>query len=207
MRKTGMIAAAVATLLLAQPARADTVADWWDFANRISGPSQGSPGRTPEQDRAVTRAALAMFEAVNAIDRRYQSYLEFPGRRRCGLAGRGGGDRRLSGPRPDLSGAKGGARRKLRDRHGGDPRPGPPRGRPADRRGGGDGGARRRRHRSGDRANPLSAAHRGRRVDRRHAAADRALYVRLPALGDRQRRGAAAAAAARADQPDLGARL
>jgi hypothetical protein len=73
-----MIAAAVAALLLAQPARADTVADWWDFANRISGPSQGSPGRTPDQDRAVTRAALAMFEAVNAIDRRYQSYLNFP---------------------------------------------------------------------------------------------------------------------------------
>jgi len=78
MRKTAIKAAAVAALLLAQPARADTVSDWWDFANRISGPTQGSPGRTPDQERAVTRAALAMFEAVNAIDRRYQSHLGFP---------------------------------------------------------------------------------------------------------------------------------
>jgi len=32
----------------------------------------------PDQDRAVTRTALAMFEALNAIDRRYESYLNFP---------------------------------------------------------------------------------------------------------------------------------
>ena len=69
---------AAATLLAAQPATADTVTDWWDFGNRISSPGQGAPGRTPDQDRAVTRAALAMFEAVNAIDRRYRSYLDFP---------------------------------------------------------------------------------------------------------------------------------
>ena len=73
-------AAATAALLTAQPARADTVADWWDFAARISTPYQPSAGgpRTPDQDRAATRAALAMFEALNAIDRRYESYLGFP---------------------------------------------------------------------------------------------------------------------------------
>src|SRR5688572_19415957 len=73
-------AAAAAALLAAQPASADTVADWWDFAARISTPYQPSAAgpRTPDQDRAPTRAALAMFEALNAIDRRYESYLGFP---------------------------------------------------------------------------------------------------------------------------------
>ena len=64
--------AAAAALTVATPAAADTVTDWWDFGNRIaqtaSGPS-GLPG-TPDQQRAQTRATLAMFEAVNAIDRR-----------------------------------------------------------------------------------------------------------------------------------------
>ncbi|HMG47730.1 MAG TPA: vanadium-dependent haloperoxidase [Allosphingosinicella sp.] len=71
---------AAAALLFAQPARADTVTDWWDFSNRIAATSQGPSGLpgTPDQQRAVSRAALAMFEAVNAIDRRYESYLNFP---------------------------------------------------------------------------------------------------------------------------------
>ena len=75
-----MTAAAAAALLAAQPASADTVADWWDFAARMSTPYQPSAAgvRTPDQDRAPTRAALAMFEALNAIDRRYESYLDFP---------------------------------------------------------------------------------------------------------------------------------
>ena len=69
-------AAAIAALLVtAQPAAADTVSDWWEFANKIS-PLYG-PG-TPEQKRAVSRASLAMFEALNAIDRRYESYLKLP---------------------------------------------------------------------------------------------------------------------------------
>jgi hypothetical protein len=71
---------AAATLLFAQPAWADTVTDWWDFSNRIAATAQGPSGLpgTPDQQRAVSRAALAMFEAVNAIDRRYESYLNFP---------------------------------------------------------------------------------------------------------------------------------
>jgi hypothetical protein len=71
------VAAATAGLAFAQPAAADTVSDWWEFGSRISGATQGSV-RPPDQERAVTRAALAMFEALNAIDRRYESYLGFP---------------------------------------------------------------------------------------------------------------------------------
>jgi hypothetical protein len=72
--------AAAGAFLLAQPAAADPVTDWWDFANRIAQTAQGPTGLpgTPDQQRAVTRTVLAMFEAVNAIDRRYTSYLGFP---------------------------------------------------------------------------------------------------------------------------------
>src|SRR5688572_2672972 len=72
-------AAAAAALVFAQPAAADTVCDWWEFANRLANPMQANPApRTPDVDRAATRVSLAMFEALNAIDRRYESYLGFP---------------------------------------------------------------------------------------------------------------------------------
>ena len=80
MRGLYKLLAAAAAFTVATPAAADTVTDWWDFGNRIAqtttGPS-GLPG-TPDQQRAQTRATLAMFEAVNAIDRRYESYLHVP---------------------------------------------------------------------------------------------------------------------------------
>lgn len=79
MRRAYLRMAAVAALAFAQPAAADTVCDWWEFANRLSNPMQANPApRTPDVDRAATRVALAMFEALNAIDRRYESYLGFP---------------------------------------------------------------------------------------------------------------------------------
>ena len=79
MRKTLTILATAASLLAAQPAAADTVADWWDFATRVSNAAGVQSGMgTPDNSRAVSRAALAMFESVNAIDRRFQSYLNFP---------------------------------------------------------------------------------------------------------------------------------
>ncbi|HYI47077.1 MAG TPA: vanadium-dependent haloperoxidase [Allosphingosinicella sp.] len=80
MRKALIGMAAAGAFLLAQPAAADPVTDWWEFANRIALTAQGPTGLpgTPDQQRAVTRTALAMFEAVNAIDRRYTSYLGFP---------------------------------------------------------------------------------------------------------------------------------
>ncbi|HWK89910.1 MAG TPA: vanadium-dependent haloperoxidase [Longimicrobium sp.] len=76
MRRATLRMAAVAALVVAKPAAADTVSDWWEFANRITSAAQASA--TPDQQRALTRVSLAMFEAVNAIDRRYESYLGFP---------------------------------------------------------------------------------------------------------------------------------
>lgn len=71
------IAAAATTAAL--PAAADPVTDWWELANRYYLAGQATPGpRSPDAERASTRTALAMFEAVNAIDRRYESYLHFP---------------------------------------------------------------------------------------------------------------------------------
>ena len=79
MRRKAMTGAAVAALMVSQPACADTVTDWWEVASRYSFASQISPIPTPpETNRASARTALAMFEAVNAIDRRFESYLGFP---------------------------------------------------------------------------------------------------------------------------------
>ena len=80
MRGLYKLLAAAAALAFARPAAADTVTDWWDFGNRIAQTASGLSGLpgTPDQQRAQTRATLAMFEAVNAIDRRYESYLHVP---------------------------------------------------------------------------------------------------------------------------------
>ena len=79
MRRAYLRMAVAAALVFARPAAADTVSDWWDFASRMSSPYAPSAGpRTPDMERAASRAALAMFEAVTAIDRRYESYLGFP---------------------------------------------------------------------------------------------------------------------------------
>ena len=72
--------AAAAAALGAVPAQADTICEWMDFANTIenaAAPPPMSP-RTPDHEHATSQTALAMFEAVNAIDRRYESYLGFP---------------------------------------------------------------------------------------------------------------------------------
>jgi hypothetical protein len=63
------------------PALADSVTDWWEVANRYNLAQQAaSMPSPPEVQRASSRAALAMFEAVNAIDRRYQTYVGLPAR-------------------------------------------------------------------------------------------------------------------------------
>jgi hypothetical protein len=78
MRRIYLGMAAVAALAFAAPASADTVCEWMDMASRLNAASQAGPApQTPDQTRAVTRTALAMFEALNAIDRRYQTYLGF----------------------------------------------------------------------------------------------------------------------------------
>ena len=84
MRKTLLAAAAAAALFGSAPASADTICEWYDFSQTIiaaGAPAAGAP-RTPDHDRAGTQVALAMFEAVNAIDRRYESYLRLPQRDR-----------------------------------------------------------------------------------------------------------------------------
>jgi hypothetical protein len=72
--KQGVISAvlAVSALGCAQPARADIVIDWADFANRLNNKVEQ---RTPVSIAANAQLAIAMFEAANAVDHRYQSYL------------------------------------------------------------------------------------------------------------------------------------
>ena len=65
----------------AAPAHADTVCEWMEFANKVETAgveAQKLVVRTGQYDRAQTQVALAMFEALNAIDRRYESYLKLP---------------------------------------------------------------------------------------------------------------------------------
>ena len=72
--------AAGALLTAATPASADTVCEWHDFAEAIVTAAAPPPdaARTGEHDRARTQMSIAMFEALNAIDRRYESYLGMP---------------------------------------------------------------------------------------------------------------------------------
>lgn len=78
MRPIYQMMAAVAAAGLTAPASADAVCEWMDLAGRLNAAAQAAPSpQSPEQTRASTRTALAMFEALNAIDRRYQSYLGF----------------------------------------------------------------------------------------------------------------------------------
>ena len=79
MRFKMLMLGAAAAAMTATPASADTVTDWWETAHRYWLASQGAPGPlSPDSTRAATRATVAMFEAVNAIDRRYETYLSFP---------------------------------------------------------------------------------------------------------------------------------
>jgi hypothetical protein len=76
MRRTS-IAAFACVLGLSAPASADPICEWMEFAGKIekaAAPPPEAP-RTGEHDRALTHAALAMFEALNAIDRRFEPYL------------------------------------------------------------------------------------------------------------------------------------
>jgi hypothetical protein len=72
--------AACGLLAFATPAAADPVSDWIDYAQLVATAGAAPPDapRTGEHDRAQTQAAIAMFEALNAIDRRYESYLGMP---------------------------------------------------------------------------------------------------------------------------------
>lgn len=70
---------AAGTALIATPAAADTVCEWMEFGQAVQAAAGlPSPPRVADHEHAQTQAALAMFEALNAIDRRYESYLGFP---------------------------------------------------------------------------------------------------------------------------------
>ena len=63
------------------PAHADTVCEWMEFASKVETAgveAQKLTVRTAQYDRAHTQVALAMFEALNAIDRRFESYVKLP---------------------------------------------------------------------------------------------------------------------------------
>lgn len=77
MHRLKSLAAGAAFILASAPASADTICEWMDYAQTVgtaAAPPADAP-RTGEHDRAGTQAALAMFEAVNAIDRQYESYV------------------------------------------------------------------------------------------------------------------------------------
>ena len=80
MRDALIGAAALAAACFAQPASADVVCEWMDFSGRVAAAAAtpGGAAGSPELTRAQTRVALAMFEALNAVDRRYESYLGLP---------------------------------------------------------------------------------------------------------------------------------
>lgn len=78
MKKLILLAAATAgAALIHAPAAADTVCEWMEFGTSVQAAAAPPPTapRVPDHDRAQTQVALAMFEALNAIDRRYESYL------------------------------------------------------------------------------------------------------------------------------------
>lgn len=81
MRLSHLLAATILGLAAA-PASADTICEWMGFAPKQltnSTPMNNlTQVRTGEGDHAGTKVALAMFEAVNAIDRRYRSYVAMP---------------------------------------------------------------------------------------------------------------------------------
>ena len=80
MRKYLLAATTALAAFGATPALADTVCEWMEFSQGIATAAAPPPGapRTPDHDRAGTQVALAMFEALNAIDGRYESYLKLP---------------------------------------------------------------------------------------------------------------------------------
>lgn len=84
MRTKTLLLVTTFGLAVATPASADTICEWMEFAGKQLPPSpSGPPGLTPpnatgEGGHGGAKVALAMFEAVNAIDRRYRSYVGLP---------------------------------------------------------------------------------------------------------------------------------
>ena len=65
-------------LVAAPPAGADVISDWNEAARAIAAETGNAGPQATPRLRVQAQVALAMFEAVNAIDRRFESYLGFP---------------------------------------------------------------------------------------------------------------------------------
>lgn len=79
MLKTFAIGLVFAATLWASPVRADVVSDWFEAADVVVARAvRAGPQRSPAFVHVRSQTALAMFEAANAIDRRYESYLGMP---------------------------------------------------------------------------------------------------------------------------------
>jgi PAP2 superfamily len=80
MRSSALISS-IALAFVASPAHADTICEWMDYASTIANaaapPPAGAP-QNPGHEHVGTQVALAMFEATNAIDHRYETYLGLP---------------------------------------------------------------------------------------------------------------------------------
>jgi PAP2 superfamily len=82
MRGVGLLVAAAAllSLVLSAPARADTVTDWniHAFSALTAAPPAGAGQTPPVSTLHLAMVHGAVYDAVNAIDRRYQPYLGAP---------------------------------------------------------------------------------------------------------------------------------
>lgn len=79
--RLAMLLAGAALALNAAPASAGTICEWYAFADRaLPQPGPAQPGLTRvdtgEGRHGQAKVALAMVEAVNAIDRRFHSYVD-----------------------------------------------------------------------------------------------------------------------------------
>jgi len=62
----------------ARPAHADQVTDWISIYDAINDTGGADEAFNPAVEQASSKLALAMFEAANAVDHRYESWLKVP---------------------------------------------------------------------------------------------------------------------------------
>jgi hypothetical protein len=74
--RVGLLAAVAACIVLAAPARADTVTDWNGYAANALGVTGGQTGPVAVLHLAMVHGAV--YDAVTAIDGRYEPYLAAP---------------------------------------------------------------------------------------------------------------------------------
>ena len=121
MRGTAVLAVVAALLATAAPAGANTVTDWNVHVTNALITTAGQGPTVSTIHLAMVHGAV--FDAVNAIDRRYEPYLRKPPTGpTLVLEGSGGGDRGVPGAPQHRPHAAADARRPLRDVAGGDPR-------------------------------------------------------------------------------------